>query len=129
VIADEFRGNNGIHVPLFGRTVRARRGPATMALRTGAAVVPVYLIRDKSCGLKMIVEPELDLIRTDRGRNAVRENTLRITRWLETTVRAYPEQWNWMNIHWQGNVDSDDPLAKDQQVQTPNVLRTTKGDS
>jgi KDO2-lipid IV(A) lauroyltransferase len=129
VIADEFRGNNGIHVPLFGRTVRARRGPATMALRTGAAVVPVYLIRDKSCGLKMIVEPELDLIRTDRGRNAVRENTLRITRWLETTVRAYPEQWNWMNIHWQGNVDSDDPVAKDQQVQTPNVLRTTKGDS
>jgi KDO2-lipid IV(A) lauroyltransferase len=100
-----------------------------MALRTGAAVVPVYLIRDKSCGLKMIVEPELDLIRTDRGRNAVRENTLRITRWLETTVRAYPEQWNWMNIHWQGNVDSDDPVAKDQQVQTPNVLRTTKGDS
>jgi len=108
--------------------VLARRGPATIALRTEAAVVPVYLVRDKSRGLKMIVEPELELIKTDRGKNAVRENTLRMTRWLEATVRAYPEQWNWMNIHWQGEVDSD-PVAKDQQVQTPNVLRTTKGDS
>jgi len=128
VIADEYRGNNGIHVPFFGRTVLARRGPATIALRTEAAVVPVYLVRDKSRGLKMIVEPELELIKTDRGKNAVRENTLRMTRWLETTVRAYPEQWNWMNIHWQGDDVDCDPVAKDQQIQTPNVLRTTKGD-
>ena len=128
VIADEYRRDNGIHVPLFGRTVLARRGPATMALRTGAAVVPIYLVRDKSRGLKMIVEPELELIRTDKGKDGVRENTLRITRWLETTVRAYPEQWNWMNIHWQGDQDHD-PVAKDQPVQTPEFLRTTKGGS
>ena len=32
VIADEYRRNNGIHVPFFGRTVLARRGPATLAL-------------------------------------------------------------------------------------------------
>jgi KDO2-lipid IV(A) lauroyltransferase len=127
VIADEYRGNNGIHVPLFGRTVLARRGPATMALRTGAAVVPVYLVRDKGRGLKMIVEPELDLIKTDRGKNVVRENTLRITRWLETTVRAYPDQWNWMSIHWQAELDSNS-VAKDQQLQAPKFLRTTKGD-
>jgi KDO2-lipid IV(A) lauroyltransferase len=128
VIADEYRGNHGIHVPLFGRTVLARRGPATMALRTGAAVVPVYLVRDQGRGLKMIVEPELDLIRTDRGKNVVRENTLRITLWLETTVRTYPDQWNWMSIRWQADLDSHS-VAKDQQVHTPKFLRTTKGDS
>jgi len=60
VIADEYRRINGIHIPFFGGTVLARRGPATLALRTRAAVVPVYLIHDKSQGLKMIVEPELD---------------------------------------------------------------------
>jgi KDO2-lipid IV(A) lauroyltransferase len=116
VIADEYGRKNGIHVPLFGRTVLARRGPATMALRTGAAVVPIYLVRDKGQGLKMIVEPELDLIKSDRDKAAIRENTLRMTQWLERTVRAYPDQWNWMNIQWQEYVDSE-PVAKEQQVQ------------
>jgi Kdo2-lipid IVA lauroyltransferase/acyltransferase len=116
VIADEHRTSNGIHVPFFGRTVAARRGPATLALRTGAAVVPVYLVHDKSHRLKMIVEPELDLITTDKGKAAIRENTLRMTQWLERTVRVYPEQWNWMNIHWQEDMDNS-PVAKGQRVQ------------
>lgn len=115
VIADEYRRNNGVHTPFFGHTVLARRGPATLALRTGAAVVPVYLIHDKSQGLKMIVEPELDLIRTDKDKPAIRENTLRMTQWLERTVRAYPEQWNWMNIHWQEDQDKA-AVVKEQRV-------------
>jgi Kdo2-lipid IVA lauroyltransferase/acyltransferase len=116
VIADEYRTSNGIHVPFFGRTVLARRGPATLALRTGAAVVPVYLIHEQGAGLKMIIEPELDLIRADRDKAAIRENTLRMTQWLERTVRAYPEQWNWMNVHWQEDMDNA-PVAKGQRVQ------------
>jgi KDO2-lipid IV(A) lauroyltransferase len=40
LIADEYRTGSGILVPFFGRSVLARRGPATLALRTGAAVVP-----------------------------------------------------------------------------------------
>jgi Kdo2-lipid IVA lauroyltransferase/acyltransferase len=116
VIADEYRRNNGIHMPFFGRAVLARRGPATLAVRTGAAVVPVYLIHDKSQGLKMIVESELDLIRSDKDKAAIRENTLRMTQWLERTVRAYPEQWNWMNIHWQDDQDKA-PVVKEQRIQ------------
>jgi Kdo2-lipid IVA lauroyltransferase/acyltransferase len=116
VIADEYRGNNGILVPFFGRTVRARRGPATLALRTGAAVVPVYLVHDGSQGPKMIIEPELELMRSDKDKTAIRENTLRITQWLERTVRAYPEQWNWMNIDWQLDPDHA-PIVKEQRVQ------------
>jgi KDO2-lipid IV(A) lauroyltransferase len=116
VIADEYRGSNGIHVPFFGRTVLARRGPATLALRTGAAVVPAYLVHDKGQGLKLIIEPELDLIRTDKDKTAIRENTLRMTQWLERTVRAYPEQWNWMNIDWQEDGDNTS-VAKEHRVQ------------
>ena len=116
VIADEYRRDNGIHVPFFGRTVLARRGPATLASRTGAAVVPVYVIHDKGRGLKLIAEPELDLIRTDKGKAAIRENMLRMTQWLERTVRTYPEQWNWMNIHWQEDRDNTSAV-KENRVQ------------
>ncbi len=100
VIADEYRSGSGIYVPFFGHTVLARRGPATLALRTGAALVPAYLVRDSIGKLTLIIEPEIQLIKSGRVKADVRENTLRITRWLERTVRSYPDQWNWMNIRW-----------------------------
>lgn len=98
IIADEYRGANGIAVPLFGKTVRARRGPVTLALRTGAAVVPACLVRQPDRTLKLLIEPELELDRSGRGKAQIRENTIRLTQWLERTVRQYPDQWNWMNI-------------------------------
>jgi lauroyl/myristoyl acyltransferase len=57
------------------------------------------LIRQPDDGLKLIVEPELEIDRSAKGNMEVQENTVRMTRWLEQTVRAYPDQWNWMNVH------------------------------
>jgi Kdo2-lipid IVA lauroyltransferase/acyltransferase len=105
IIADEYRSRNGVPVSLFGRTVLARRGPATLALRTGATVIPVCLVRDAKDNLKLIIDPELELLRTRKGRSQIRENTLRMTQWLERTVRTYPDQWNWMNVRWRDNSD------------------------
>ena len=101
VIADEFRQGSGIEVPFFGGTVIARRGPVTLALRTGATIVPACLVRQADDSLKLIIEPELELDRSGKGIAQISENTLRMTQWLERTLRAYPDQWNWMNIrHW-----------------------------
>jgi len=101
VIADEFRTGSGVYVPFFGRAVLARRGPATLAARTGAAVVPACLIRDKVGRLTLMIEPEIELANSGNIKTDVRENTLRITQWLERAVESYPDQWNWMNIRWQ----------------------------
>jgi KDO2-lipid IV(A) lauroyltransferase len=98
IIADEYRKADGIAVALFGMTVFARRGPVTLALRTGAAVVPAYLVRQPDDSLQLVIEPELPMARTGKSKEDVRENTVRITEWLERTVRHYPDQWNWMNI-------------------------------
>lgn len=103
MIADEYRTGDGIHVPLFGRKVLARRGPATLASRTGAAVVPASMVRQLDNTLRLIIEPELELVRPGKTSADIRENTLRITQWLERTVAKYPDQWNWMNIRWQAS--------------------------
>jgi lauroyl/myristoyl acyltransferase len=100
VIADEYRKADGIPVALFGMTVFARRGPVTLALRTGAAVVPICLIRHSDDSLELVIEPELEFTRTAKGKEEIRENTIIMTQWLERTVRKYPDQWNWMNIRW-----------------------------
>jgi KDO2-lipid IV(A) lauroyltransferase len=115
VISDEYRRGNGIPVPLFGRTVTARRGPATLALRTDAAVVPASVIRQADDSLKLVIEPELELDRSGKSKAEVRENTIRMTQWLERTVVRYPDQWNWMNIHW-AEAPAADPLASGQPI-------------
>lgn len=113
MIVDEYGRGNGIRVPLFGRTVRARRGPATLAARTGAAIVPAVMVRQPDDTLRLIVEPELELIRPGKVKSEITENTLRITQWLERTVRSYPDQWNWMNIR-SSEIAPEEPEVGDQ---------------
>ena len=113
VIADEYRSGSGIYVPFFGRTVLSRRGPATLALRSGAAIVPIYMVRDSSGKLTLVIEPEVALLRSGDTKSEVKENTLRITQWLERVVRSYPDQWNWMNIRWQESQPG--PLVEKKQ--------------
>jgi KDO2-lipid IV(A) lauroyltransferase len=112
IISDEYRQGDGIEAPLFGRIVKARRGPATVALRTGARIVPAYMIRRPDGALKLIIEPELELDRSGKGAEQIRENTIRLTQWLERTVRAYPDQWNWMNIRWWRAAEEHAPGAR-----------------
>ena len=121
IIADEYRKTgSGIHVPFFGRAILARRGPVTLALRTGAAVVPAYVIRSHDNKLTLVLEPELDLIRAERDKTRITQNTVRLTEWLEKTVRSYPDQWNWMNIDWE-NAPSSALLAKKQHIEINSV--------
>ena len=100
VISDEFRKGEGARVSFFGKTVIARRGPATLALRTKAAIVPATMVRQANNSLKLIIEPALEFEPNQRPRDAVQRNTERMVRWLEQVIRAYPEQWNWMNLRW-----------------------------
>ena len=126
VIADEYRQGKGVQVPLFGRTVIARRGPATLALRTGAAVIPACLIRQPDDTLKLIIEPELELDRSGKSKAEVQENTLRMTQWLEQTIGKYPDQWNWMNIRAWDNA-ADESVAPGGSC-TTRIVTSRKGD-
>src|SRR5262249_25412880 len=124
VIADEFRSGSGVQVSFFGRTVIARRGPATLALRTGAAVVPAALLHGENGALRLEIDPEIDLCRTGDIKADVAENTRRMTRWLEKTVRAHPDQWNWFTVHWQDT----DPPAQPQKDFYPAPAAKAGGD-
>jgi KDO2-lipid IV(A) lauroyltransferase len=111
MISDEYRRGDGIEVPLFGRIVIARRGPATLALRTGAAVLPACMIRRPDGSLKLIIERELELDRSGKGAEQITENTTRLTQWVERKVRQYPDQWNWMNLRWWRTPAQSEPAS------------------
>ena len=100
VISDEFRKGDGARVNFFGKTVIARRGPATLALRTKAAIIPAAMVRQPDDSLKLVIEPALNLVQSARPKEAIKINTQRMVAWLEATIRSQPDQWNWMNLRW-----------------------------
>jgi phosphatidylinositol dimannoside acyltransferase len=76
-------------------------GPATLALRTGAPILPtaVYFTgrRDGHLGL---VRPPLPMARTGRLRDDVAHLTQALAYELEGLIRRAPEQWHLLQPNW-----------------------------
>ena len=114
LIADEFK-SGGVEVEFLGRAVPAPRGPVTLALRTGAAIVPMFVTRDPEDRLTLYIGPEIDLIKTGELQEDVISNVTLSTRYLEETVRRYPDQWNWLGFHRNGR-------RPKSQLRTPKTI-------
>jgi Kdo2-lipid IVA lauroyltransferase/acyltransferase len=87
-----------IETRLFGQRVPSPRGPVSLALRSGAAVVPMYLIRNYDGGLHLVIEPEMVMSRNGSLFQDITDNTKQIVRYLENLIRRYPDQWNWLTV-------------------------------
>ena len=91
-------GDGNIFIDFFGVPASATAGLARIALRTGAAVVPVFALWDETLGkYRLRFDPALDLVRSDDAERDVVENTARFTKVIEDTVRRYPDQWLWIH--------------------------------
>lgn len=101
VIADEFK-SGGVEVEFLGRTAPAPRGPATLALRTGAAVLPTFVTRDHEDRLTLRIGEEIRLVKTGDLQQDVAANASLFAGHLEAMVRRYPDQWNWLGFHRNG---------------------------
>jgi Kdo2-lipid IVA lauroyltransferase/acyltransferase len=97
--ADQHAGRAGIQVPFFGRPASTYRGPALLAMRTGAPVFLSSTLRmpDGSYELaldQIMPEPTGDIDADTRRLTA--EFALR----LEAAVRRNPEQYLWHHRRW-----------------------------
>jgi len=90
---------NGVFVDFFERRACTNRGMAYMAVRTGAPVVPVFMLREPD-GYRAEVLPEIPLINTGDLQKDIEENTARYNKAIEAIVRQYPDQWFWVHQRW-----------------------------
>lgn len=98
MLADNLKRGE-LETTLFGQPVRTARGPVSLALRTRAPVLPVYLVRGRSGRLRLVIEPEMAMERNGDLGADVAANTGRIMRLLEDLVRRYPDQWYWLTVN------------------------------
>jgi lauroyl/myristoyl acyltransferase len=72
-------------------------GPAILARRTGAAVLPMFIVRQKDNSQKIIIEPPVDVIDDEDQDKAVALLCQKFATIIETTIKKYPTQWYWIN--------------------------------
>jgi KDO2-lipid IV(A) lauroyltransferase len=101
----------GIFVPYFGVKACTASGLARVALHTGAAVLPGFLVWE-AAEKKYVLRfgEELELIRTGEGVQDIVANTALFTATIEAYVRRYPEQWLWVHRRWKTRPEGERKL-------------------
>jgi lauroyl/myristoyl acyltransferase len=82
----------------FGKDTSMPAEAVKIAMRTGAAIVPVFNNRRRDGNYNLYIEPELDIIRN--GNDSLAENMERIARVMEKYIRRFPEQWVVLEPIW-----------------------------
>lgn len=101
----------GVFVDFFGHAACTASGVARVALRTGAAVVPGFLLWEPAEGRYVLrFLPALQLVSTDDDDRDAIANTQLFTRALEEMVRRYPDQWLWVHRRWKTRPAGDPPM-------------------
>ena len=101
LLADRDLSARGVDVELFGATTRMPAGPASLALRTGAAVVPVHLsFRDDGWTARLYpVVPHTD----------VRTMTQAVADAFADGIGRHPADWHMLQRLWLDDLDDADP--------------------
>lgn len=90
----------GVFVDFFGRPACTGVGLAVLALRSGAPILPAFMVRLKSGKYKLLLKPLAEVSRTGDYERDLVENTQRFTKIVEEVVREYPDQWFWVHQRW-----------------------------
>ena len=90
---------DGVFVDFFGRPAYTPVGPVVLALKTGASIVPCFIVRENGRHTIHVEEP-LELLVTGDREKDLYVNTGRCSKVIESYIRKYPSQWVWMHQRW-----------------------------
>ena len=105
LLSDRDVAGNGIEVDFFGERTRLPAGPALLALRTGAPLIPAAVYW-RGSGRHAVAGPPLDTRRLGGIRADVSRVVQSYAAALEQLIRAAPEQWHLMSPNWPSDYEA-----------------------
>jgi phosphatidylinositol dimannoside acyltransferase len=101
LLCDRDIQGGGIEVEFFGERTTLPAGPATIALRSGAPIVPAAIYFTSSYnGHHAILRPAIPIDRRGTFREDVTRITQYLARELESLIGRAPEQWHLFQPNW-----------------------------
>ncbi|MBI4820294.1 MAG: lysophospholipid acyltransferase family protein [Deltaproteobacteria bacterium] len=104
----------GVFVPFFGRPACTMSALASIAMWTGASVLPCAGYRGADGRHHLEVFAPLSTAREGSRKETILSITRRATEFIERRIRAHPEQWLWTHRRWrtQPHPESGEPETK-----------------
>ena len=100
LVCDRDLGGNGVEVEFFGERTKLPAGAATLALRTGAPLIPVVVYSGPGNGHTGVVHAPIDTSRSGSLRHDVVRVTQALAATFERDIRRRPEQWHLFQPNW-----------------------------
>ena len=99
LLGDQYPVSNGWPVTFFNQPTYAFSGAIRFAERTGASIVPAFLVREGWRKHRLVFFKPYQV---EKGlEQAEREKILQeLTDQVEMMIRKYPEQWLWIHKRW-----------------------------
>lgn len=99
-IDQNFGSGGGVYVDFFGQKAATATGPAVFAMRTGAAILPMFMLRQEDGCHKIVIEPPITVHERKNEDEAILAAMTEITNLIERYIRRYPHEWAWMHRRW-----------------------------
>lgn len=90
----------GVFVDFFGKPAYTPIGPAALAMASGAALVPAFIIRGEDGKHTLMIDKPVEIADTGNREADLLTNTRRWSDVVESYIRRYPDQWVWMHRRW-----------------------------
>ncbi|MBX2970889.1 MAG: lysophospholipid acyltransferase family protein [Cyclobacteriaceae bacterium] len=100
ILIDQDTRVKSVFVDFFGMPCATPIGATLLALRTGAAIVPIFYHLREDGMQEANFYPEVELTITGDEETDMRVNTQRLSDVIEAEIRKHPAQWLWLHERW-----------------------------
>ncbi len=110
-------GRHGIVVDFFGIPSQTHITAPILARRTGASIIPLFIIRKGPGRYRIEIDEPLKLICTADEKADLRKNTRRLNQIFEDYIRRYPQHWFWLHRRWKDIPGLEDLYETDNPLE------------
>ena len=100
IVADQQQRRGGLPIPFFGQIAYNPPGPAIFSLKTGASILPMFVLRQDNFKRTLTIGNPIEIERTSDEKKDIETLTAKSTKAIEEMIRQYPNQWAWLNRRW-----------------------------
>lgn len=101
ILIDQDTRVKSVFVDFFEMPCATPVGATVLALKTGAAIIPVFAHLNADDVPEIQYYPEVTMKVTGNEEADLITNTQKLTNIIESEIRKFPEQWVWMHKRWQ----------------------------
>lgn len=100
MLADQDAGPGGLFLDVLGRTASVQTGPALFAVRSGAPILPCYIVRRDDGRHDVTFEEAITADPAAPEKEEIERLTRAYTASLERRIMRHPANWYWVHRRW-----------------------------